>query len=159
MNRTEHILVCIAEEGGEVAKEVSKALRFGLDDQLTLDPHGPRGTEGPTNRAKITTEFIDMLGAYQLAVMEGILPDIGLSRLPADTKHLMTIKAAKIRSYMDYAARVDALSDVGEVIACFLEASKGRMACGHQIADLISSPGTVTKCGACLVERQSPPLA
>lgn len=53
MNATEHLLVCLAEECGEVAKECSKALRFGLDDQVTLNPYGPRGTEGPTVREKI----------------------------------------------------------------------------------------------------------
>jgi hypothetical protein len=31
MNRTEHLLVCLAEECGEVIQSVGKALRFGLD--------------------------------------------------------------------------------------------------------------------------------
>ena len=32
MNRTEHLLACLAEECAEVAQAVGKALRFGLDD-------------------------------------------------------------------------------------------------------------------------------
>jgi DNA-binding transcriptional LysR family regulator len=30
-----------------------------------------------------------------------------------------------------------------------------RIGCGHSVADLVSAPGTVTKCGACLAERQA----
>ncbi len=158
MNKSEHILTVIGEEGGEVAKEISKALRFGLDDRVTLDPHGPRGTEGPTNREKISAEFIDMLGAYQLAVMEGILPDIGLANLPVNIKEMMKAKANRIRSYMDYAVRVDALTDIETVMADFKAAAQGVMACGHQIGDLIGAPGTITKCGACLASIQARPL-
>jgi len=35
MNRTEHLLVCLAEECAEVGQAVAKALRFGLDDGRT----------------------------------------------------------------------------------------------------------------------------
>jgi len=110
MNRTEHILTVIAEEGGEVAKEISKANRFGIDDQLTLDPYGPRGTTGPTNRAKIEAEFIDMLGAYQLAVDDGILSPLGLDQLPSWVVDRMSAKAGRIEAYMDYAKRVGSLT-------------------------------------------------
>lgn len=109
MNRENHILTCLAEECGEVAKEVHKSLRFGLDDQLTMDPNGPRGTAGPTNRAKIEAEFVDLLGAYQKAVREGIVPDVGLERLPYWVTERMEKKSAKIEAYMGYAARVGAL--------------------------------------------------
>ena len=69
-----------SEEGGEVAKECHKSLRFGLDDQVTMDPHGPRGTTGPSNRAKIRTEFIQMLGVYQMLVKAGVLELMGQGR-------------------------------------------------------------------------------
>lgn len=111
MNRTEHILSVIAEEGGEVAKEISKANRFGLDDQLTTDPHGERGTTGPTNREKIQAEFIDMLGAYQLAVKAGIMPSLGLDQLPPWVVEKMASKVARVEAYMVYAVRVGALQE------------------------------------------------
>lgn len=109
MNTTEHLLTCLAEEGGEVGKECHKALRFGLDDQVTLDPHGPRGTTGPTNRAKIRMEFIDMLGTYQILVKAGVLEDLGLDTLPYWVTRLMEKKAERVSAYMDYAGRVGAL--------------------------------------------------
>jgi len=111
MNKTEHILTCLAEECGEVAKECHKALRFGLDDQVTLDPSGPRGTEGPTNRDKIVTEFIDLLGVYQMAVEEGILPDIFCSSPSFTVKGLMAAKADRVRAYMKYAQRIRSLEE------------------------------------------------
>ena len=38
MTENEHILTTLGEEGVEISKEVSKALRFGLDD---IDPRDP----------------------------------------------------------------------------------------------------------------------
>jgi hypothetical protein len=111
MNRTEHILTVLGEEGGEVAKETSKALRFGLMDQVTMNPNGPRGTEGPTNADKIAAELIDMLGVYQMAVNDGLVVDIGLDALPEDVRALMKKKAAKVESFMLYAQRVGALEN------------------------------------------------
>jgi hypothetical protein len=109
MNRKEHLLTILAEEGGEVAKEISKSLRFGLEDQLTMDPTGPRGSEGPTNREKVTQEFVDMLGAYQLAVRDGLLPDIGLTNLPQTILDQMETKARKIEAFLIYSQRVGTL--------------------------------------------------
>lgn len=41
MNTTKHLLTCLAEESSEIIKDVSKSLRFGLDDRNVLDPRGP----------------------------------------------------------------------------------------------------------------------
>ena len=109
IGRKEHILVCIAEECGEISKECHKSLRFTLEDQVTMNPSGPRGTEGPTNRDKIVDEFIDLLGAYQKAVDEGILPPLGLNELPPHVIERMKWKGEKIEAYMEYAIRVGAM--------------------------------------------------
>lgn len=109
MNRSEHIITVLAEEGGEVAKECHKSLRFGLDDRLTIDPNGPRGTEGPTNSEKIAAEFIDMIAMYQMAMSEGLVPDIGLCISDQKTLDRIGRKQAKVEAYMGYAARVGAL--------------------------------------------------
>ena len=37
----------------------------------------------------------------------------------------------------------------------FGERLRNPIPCGHTLGDLIGAPGTVTKCGACLAERQS----
>lgn len=104
MNTTEHLLVCLAEECGEVAKECSKALRFGLDDQLTLNPDGPRGTEGPTNREKIIAELNDLCGVVRMLEQHGVLPRNCLTDTTAQEN-----KAIKVTRYMRYAVRVGTL--------------------------------------------------
>jgi len=104
MDSTEHLLTCLAEECGEVAKECAKALRFGLDDQVTLNPHGPRGTTGPTNREKIVDELNDLLGVVIMLTQRGILPENWQDFARQDAK------THKVARYMDYAVRVGALS-------------------------------------------------
>ena len=103
MNVHEHILTVLMEECAEVTKECSKALRFGLDDKLTLNPYGPRGTEGLTNREKLADELNDLIGVTHMLIMEGILPtdwqDAGKQQA----------KGEKVRKFMDYALRVDSL--------------------------------------------------
>jgi hypothetical protein len=103
MNPDEHLITVLIEECAEVAKECCKANRFGLDDQLTLNPDGPRGTEGPTNREKIIAELNDLMGTTHEMVMRGILP--------ADWQDAgrQYAKQVKIRKFMDYALTVDAL--------------------------------------------------
>lgn len=104
MNTEEHLLVCLAEECGEVAKECHKALRFGLDDQLTLDPSGPRGTEGPTTREKIVAELNDLMGVVGMLVVRGILP----ATWPCDAQQ--QCKAARVIAFMGYAVKVGTLN-------------------------------------------------
>lgn len=45
--------------------------------------------------------------------------------------------------------------EVQEACRHMMEAAAGKMPCGHEIADLVWSPGSVTQCGACLQDRQS----
>ena len=99
MNTAEHLLVCLSEECGEVAKECSKALRFGLDDQVTLNPYGPRGTQGPTVREKIVDELNDLLGIVSMLVQRGILPENWQDAVKQDAK------THRVAAYMDYAVR------------------------------------------------------
>lgn len=103
MNIEEHLIEVLIEECSEVAKECCKANRFGLDDKLTLNPEGPRGTEGPTNREKIIDELNDLMGTTHELILKGILP--------ADWQDAgkQYQKQLKIRRFMDYALTVDAL--------------------------------------------------
>lgn len=103
MNITEHLLACLAEECGEVAKECMKSLRFGLDDQVTLDPSGPRGTEGPTNREKIVEELNDLMAVVKQLVAQGIIPEDWQDARREERKQ------ERVFRYMQYAHRVGAL--------------------------------------------------
>ncbi len=105
MNKIEYLLTCVSEECSEVAKECSKALRFGLEDQLTLDPAGPRGTEGPTNRDKLVDELNDLLGVVMMLEQEGVIP---ANWMDQEKWHQ---KQAKVIRFMEYSARVGCLQE------------------------------------------------
>lgn len=65
MNRTEHLLACLAEECAEVQHAVAKALRFGLDD-------GYPGAAS-TNAQDIAREFIDVLAVMEMLEESGAI--------------------------------------------------------------------------------------
>jgi NTP pyrophosphatase (non-canonical NTP hydrolase) len=90
MNTTEHLLTCLGEECVEVAKEVSKALRFGLDDKKPGHPE--------TNRERIALEFADALAIIEMLEESGILKRV------TDTR-VIDRKKARVKARMDYAAQ------------------------------------------------------
>jgi len=106
MNTTEHLLTCLAEECAKVAKEVGKALRFGLQDQVTMDPSGPRGTEGPTNAEKVASELCDLFAVAQMLTDLGVIPGPWYSAEKAQAKK------RKVEAYMGYALRVGSLENI-----------------------------------------------
>lgn len=65
MNITEHLLVCLAEEGSEVTKDATKSLRFGLQDRNVLDP------AGPTNVERLVAELNDLLAVADMLAGHG----------------------------------------------------------------------------------------
>jgi len=91
MTENEHILTTLGEEGVEISKEVSKALRFGLDD---IDPRDP---QGPSNKGKIIDEINDLLGVVDLLVERGILPTWWFS------KHQQSAKREKVLKFIEIA--------------------------------------------------------
>lgn len=95
MNRTEHLLSCLAEECAEVAQRVSKALRFGLDE---VQPGQPL-----TNAQRIGQEFADLLAVVEM------LEDEGAMDRPTDT-HAIERKKAKVLAFMEYAEQCGALT-------------------------------------------------
>lgn len=103
MNVVEHLLTCLAEEGGEVAKECCKILRFGLDDYCPYDP------EQTPNRVRLVNELNDLLGVVLLLVEEGVLPE-GWEDRGAQYK-----KMKKVVRHMGYAETAGALQTTGEV--------------------------------------------
>lgn len=88
MNRTEHLLCCLAEEANEVAHRVSKALRFGLEEI--------QDGQSLTNAERVVHEFADMLAIVEL------LEEIGVLGRSTDT-HAIERKKSKVIAYMEYA--------------------------------------------------------
>ena len=86
MNRTEHLLSCLAEECAEVAQRVSKALRFGLDE---VQPG-----QDQTNAERIVEEFNDLAAVVNRLSREGVLPWADWSTEREEEK------AAKIERFM-----------------------------------------------------------
>jgi hypothetical protein len=100
MTETEHLLSCLAEECAEIAQEVSKALRFGIDN-VFADARGDR-----TVRAKIVSEYYDLLGVVDLLKERKILELDAVEELTA-----RDAKREKLLRMLDYAREVGALRE------------------------------------------------
>lgn len=87
MTRTEILIIQLAEECAEVAKECSKALRFGLDNQYPDVPN-------ITNRERIKKEMGDLLEVFNVLVEDGILG--------YPSKSHMEYKRNRIYEYLQY---------------------------------------------------------
>ena len=98
MNRREHLLTTLSEECAEVAKEVSKALRFGLDD------HQPGQPETETNRKKLTEELNDLIAIAEMLYDESYIDDF----LDIDK---METKKKKVEKYLKYSKNKGTLTD------------------------------------------------
>ena len=94
MTREEHLLVILGEECVEVVKEVSKALRFGLNDK---EPG-----QNKTNRERITDEFNDVFAVVKMLIDEGILKNEELL-----TTHSLETKIQKVEHYLKYSKSVN----------------------------------------------------
>lgn len=97
MNRTEHLLTILAEECAEVAKNATKALRFGLTD------HEPGLHE--SNAERIMYEYHDLQAVIVMLQGHGLLPvvpdEIIVDRVRA--------KCAKVEKYLLYSAKCGTL--------------------------------------------------
>jgi NTP pyrophosphatase (non-canonical NTP hydrolase) len=91
MNRTEHLLACLAEECTEVAKECTKAMRFGLEDNY----------DGTTPAEKIVHELVDILAVYHILVESGALKNPWENM--DEFEQTVDIKCKKVEHYMEYA--------------------------------------------------------
>ena len=96
MNRKEHLLTILSEECIEIAKEISKALRFGLED------HHP--TQVGTNSKKINDEYNDLLGVMQMLINEGHL------KIEVDPLKIQA-KMEKVEKYLKYSEEHGTLTD------------------------------------------------
>lgn len=94
MDRKEHLLIILGEECAEVTHEVTKALRFGLNDSWK---------ELPTNAEKLTQEMGDLIAVFNMLVLEGHVKPIDIKVVEA--------KYLKVEQFMQYSKRVGTLKD------------------------------------------------
>lgn len=97
MIRQDHLLTILGEECSEVAKEVSKALRFGLHDAY----------EGVSVSEKLQRELCEVLAVIEMLRQEGVL--LGLQGYTAEAYR--DAKRAKIERFLEYSRAVGRLSD------------------------------------------------
>jgi hypothetical protein len=82
MTRAEALQLQVMEECGELAKRVSKALRFGMEE---VQPG-----QDLTNRDRIIEEYCDLIATMEL---------IGIISVPRD---LIVAKQLKVEKYLQY---------------------------------------------------------
>ena len=88
MTREEHLLVILSEESAEVIKEISKILRFGVDEK---EPG-----QDKTNIEKLKTEINDFMAVIKMLVDDGFIKESDLVNMDAVSK-----KEQKIEKYLE----------------------------------------------------------
>ena len=89
MNRTDHLLIILAEECNEVAQRVSKALRFGLSEIQ-------KGQEAD-NAERIIYELSDLIAVYEILRDENLLPTVD--------GYDLSEKKKKVEKYLELSKR------------------------------------------------------
>lgn len=90
MTRIDYLLVVLAEECAELAQACSKAIRFGLNDDYTL--------QHP--KEMIKREFNDVLAVMEILTTEGVFDALPLDR------EMITKKQMKIGQFIEYSEKV-----------------------------------------------------
>jgi len=99
MTIIEHLLTCLAEECGEVAKPTHKALRFGLDDR------DPKRRKAPTNREEIILEANDFMTIMEILVERGVIPE------DWECEERKAAKRKKVDEFLRYAYEAGTLTE------------------------------------------------
>lgn len=85
LNAEQYLLICLAEEAGEVAHEVYKGMRFGWKNRHPAPGHS-------TNEEKLRFEILDVVAVYQMANLDldGVLHGVsGASAMsPQHVEHI-----------------------------------------------------------------------
>lgn len=90
MNRTEHLLTILAEECAEVAKETSKAIRFGLGEMMP--------GQSLTNRERILKELQDLWAAVEMLDLQHV------------DREAIDRKKAKVEAFLKYSEECGTLT-------------------------------------------------
>ena len=89
MTELEHVFSCLSEEAGEITQEVSKILRFGVNDvHPSIENFVP-------NEERLSNEINDLMGVVEMLKERGIKIELSATK--------MLEKKAKVEKYMEYA--------------------------------------------------------
>lgn len=99
MNRREHLLEILGEEGGEVGHRASKANRFGLAE---VQPG-----QTLSNRERLLQEWVDMHAVMEMLQDDGhlVLPT------PEEMRPGIEAKKAKVEKFLAYSRECGTLVD------------------------------------------------
>lgn len=97
MNRQEHIIAVVGEEGVEVAQRASKAQRFGLDE---VQPG-----QDLNNFERIMAEFADLCGAIEL-----LRPGATIDAMIVALRPQIDAKKEKVEKFLLYSAEQGTLT-------------------------------------------------
>ncbi len=92
MTREEHLLTIIAEECVEIAKNATKALRFGPDD---CEPGHP-----DSNARRICLECADLLAVLEMLAASNCMFQSAINSV--DMEAAMDAKKEKVEKFLEY---------------------------------------------------------
>lgn len=87
MNRTQHILITLAEECNEVSQRITKALRFSLTETQPGQDY--------TNAQRIMHEYADLEAMMDMLIGEGVL------EYPSDFAKRLETKKQRFEKYLN----------------------------------------------------------
>ncbi|MCK5506182.1 MAG: hypothetical protein KAJ10_13540 [Thermodesulfovibrionia bacterium] len=96
MTRTEHLIMCLAEECAEVQKVASKVNRFGMEEVYSA--------YGITNNERLAIEFAELMAVAEMLEEQGFKPLSG-DRLEKTKEN----KKKCVEQYLNYAKEIGAL--------------------------------------------------
>jgi hypothetical protein len=111
MNRKEHLLTILSEEGAEVSQMVSKILRFGINDVMP--------GQFLSNEERLIEEFNDLVGAMEK------LYDDGIIKRPVHNRQMVEDKKTRIERFLKYSQKVGTLDETPPIVVQAVRRAKG----------------------------------
>jgi len=106
MNKSQFLLLKLAEECAEVAQRASKQIQFGKDERQK--DHAPHGAiaESKSNAERLRDEIIDLMVLITMLEETKEIPEI------TDFSHAYIAKKIKLQKYLDLSASLGQLPEI-----------------------------------------------
>lgn len=99
MTSKENLMVVAMEECAEIQQEISKAIRFGVDNHHPNEPHIMNGQ-------RIMREFHQLRAVMDMLVIKGIIPDFP----EVEQNQIYRVKVDAIKKWEEYSKSVGAIN-------------------------------------------------